>query len=137
MLFLKKNNNDVNLFDEMSGLFDEFIRPRSGFMKTDIQETENEYTIEMDIPGYNKEDIKISVDDQYLTISVNRETKIEEQEKDKYIRRERTVQSGNRSFYVGEVEESDIKAKFNNGVLTVNIPKKDVKQETKKIIEIE
>ncbi len=134
MLFLRKNN-DVNLFNEMNSIFDEFVKPRAGFMKTDIQETESAYMVEVDVPGIKKEDIKISVEDGYLNVSVER--KEETIETEKYIRRERVVQSGSRSFYVGDVNENDVKAKFDNGVLTINIPKKESKPEIKKIIEIE
>ncbi len=116
--------------------------PATGIMKTDVKETEGGYELEIDLPGYTKEDIKGEIKDGYLTISAT--TSKENNEKDeksgRYIRRERYYGSCSRSFYVGEdVTQEDIKAKFENGILKVCIPKKEAKPqvEEKKFIAIE
>ncbi len=94
-------------------------------MKTDVKETESGYELAVDLPGIRKEDVKAKLNDGYITISAS--TSQNNDEKDKkghYIRRERFTGSYSRSFYVGDnVKEEDIKAKFDNGVLTLDIPK--------------
>ena len=90
------------------------------------------------MPGYDKENIKIDVEDGYLTIHANVNTENEEKE-GKFVRKERYMGSCSRSFYVGtEVESEDIKASFKNGILQIEVPKKDDKKElhNKKYIEI-
>ena len=110
------------------------------FMRTDVKELENGYELSIDLPGYSKENVQLSLKKGYLTISA--ETTKNNDEKDengRYIRRERYTGSMKRSFYVGErITEADIKAKFENGILVVNVPKEDVKKvEEKKYITIE
>ena len=120
--------------DLFNDFFDDFdIIPRSVFsfgnrndlMKTDIKENESGFELELDLPGYKKEDVKAQLKDGYLTVSA--ETKKEDESKDvNFIRKERYCGSCSRSFYVGEnVTEDDIKARFENGILTLNIPKKE------------
>ena len=111
-------------------------------MKTDIQEHEDGYTLEMDLPGFKKEEIKVELNNGYMTISAAKG--LDEDEKDKksgkYIRRERYTGSCQRSFYVGEdVTEEDIKAEFKHGILKLFIPKKEAKPavEQKKYVSIE
>ena len=129
-------------------VFDDFFDyPMTGrtqtaqVMKTDVKELENGYELEVDLPGIKKEDVKVKLDDGYLTISAS--TSQNNDEKDKkgnYIRRERFSGSYSRSFYVGDsVTENDIKAKFEGGVLTLDIPKPEAlpKQEKTKYIAIE
>ena len=110
------------------------------FMRTDVKELENGYELSIDLPGYRKEDVKLSLKKGYLTVSA--ETTKNNDEKDengKYIRRERYTGSMQRSFYVGErISEEDIKAKFENGILMINVPKQEPKKvEEKKYITIE
>lgn len=93
-----------------------------GYMRTDIKETDNEYVMEVELPGADKKDIHMNIRDGYLDISVGRSDKTEEKDKHSYIRRERNY-SCSRSYYVGDVNEKDVKAKYDNGVLTVHIPK--------------
>lgn len=95
-------------------------------MKTDVIEKENGYEFAIDLPGYNKEDLKASLKEGYLTISATKEEKNEEKDEDgRYIHRERFYGSTSRRFFVGkEVTEEDIVAKFENGVLRLDIPKK-------------
>lgn len=103
-------------------------------MKCDIYEKDGRVFIELDTPGFKKENIKIDIDDGYLTIEGETNTENDDSSKN-YIRKERFSSSFKRQFYVGKVEENDINAKFNDGVLLVSYPKIDVK-ETKKFIEI-
>ena len=114
----------------------------ANLMKTDIQEHDDGYTLEMDLPGFKKEEIQIELNNGYMTISAAKG--LDEDEKDKksgkYIRRERYTGSCQRSFYVGEdVTEKDIKAEFKHGILKLFIPKKEAKPavEQKKYVSIE
>ena len=114
----------------------------ANLMKTDIQEHDDGYTLEMDLPGFKKEEIQIELNNGYMTISAAKG--LDEDEKDKksgkYIRRERYTGSCQRSFYVGEdVTEEDIKAEFKHGILKLFVPKKDAKPavEQKKYVSIE
>ena len=108
-------------------------------MKTDVHEHEDHYELDIDLPGFKKEDIKIDIENDCLTISAER--KMDEEDKQKnFIKRERFYGSCSRSFFVGkEVTEEDIKAKFENGILIVTVPKKEPqpKVEEKKYISIE
>jgi HSP20 family molecular chaperone IbpA len=111
-------------------------------MRTDIKEKDDAFDLHIELPGYTKEDVKAQLKDGYLTISA--QTKQDNDQKDengKFIRRERYYGSCSRSFYVGEeLKEEDIKAKFENGILTISIPKKEAKAEeieTPKYIAIE
>lgn len=110
-------------------------------MNTDIRESDKSYEIEMDLPGFAKEDITADLKDGYLTIRAAHAEEKEDQDEDKkYIRRERYSGHYERSFYVGNaVKEEDIKAKFKEGVLTMEIPKKQEQPvvEEKKRIAIE
>ena len=131
-----------NVFDDF---FDFPSMPRQqqaiSVMKTDVREHENGYELDVDLPGIKKENVKVKLEDGYLTISAS--TAQNNDEKDKkgnYIRRERFSGSYSRSFYVGEeVKETDIKAKFDNGVLQLSIPKPEAlpKQPESKYIAIE
>ena len=109
-------------------------------MKTDIREHDRGYELDVDLPGFKKDEIKVELENGYLTISAAKGLDKDEQDKQgKYIRRERYAGAMQRSFYVGDaVTEEDIKAKFEDGILKLSIPKKDAKAvETKKSIAIE
>ncbi len=111
-------------------------------MKTDVRENEDSYEIVMDLPGFKKEEVKISLEEGYLTISASKGLEENDQEKKtgKYIRQERYYGSMSRSFYVGKaVKHEDIKAGFENGVLTISLPKLEEKKQIpeKKYIQIE
>ena len=111
-------------------------------MKTDVKETDTEYELEMDLPGFTKDEVCASVENGYLTITAAKGVDKDEQEKEthKYIRRERYAGACQRSFYVGEdMTEADIKGEFKHGILTLHIPKKEVQPavEEKKYISIE
>ena len=114
----------------------------ANLMKTDIQEHDDGYTLEMDLPGFKKDEIKVELNNGYMTISAAKG--LDEDTKDKksgkYIRRERYTGSCQRSFYVGEdVTEEDIKAEFKHGILKLFVPKKEAKPavEQKKYVSIE
>ncbi len=108
-------------------------------MKTDIREDDKSYLLEVDLPGYSKDDIKIDITDGYLTINA----KVEKEDKDEsktYVRRERFTGEVSRSFYVGDdIKEEDVKASFKNGILTLDIPKKEDQEKLpeKKYVEID
>ena len=104
-----------------------FEMPAQNVLKTDIKETENGYELAVEMPGYNKDDIKAQLKDGYLTIGASVEKNNDQKDENgRYLRKERYSGSVSRSFYVGEsVKEEDIHAKFDNGVLTVDIPKEE------------
>ena len=108
-------------------------------MHTDVKETESSFELGIELPGYNKENIQAELKDGYLTINAERTESKDEKEEGRYIRKERYTGHCSRTFYVGEdIAEDDIKAKFENGVLTLNIPKEVKKPEVeeKKLISI-
>ena len=98
-------------------------------MKTDVRETKDGYEVDVDLPGFKKDNISAQLQDGYLTISASKGLDKDEQEKDgTYIRKERYSGSMSRSFYVGEgVTQDDVHAKFEDGILRLSLPKKDVK----------
>jgi len=111
-------------------------------MKTDIKENDDGYELIVDLPGFKKDEIKVSLEDGYLTIEAAKGLDEDEQEKKsgKYIRKERYAGSCQRSFYVGDnLTQEDIKGEFKHGILTLNVPKKEAKPavETNKYIAIE
>ena len=99
-------------------------------MKTDVKETEKGYEVDMDLPGFKKDEIQIELKDGYLTVSAEKGLdKDEEDKKGKYIRKERYAGALSRTFYLGEeIREEEIKAKFENGILSVSIPKEEEKK---------
>ncbi len=131
-----------NEFDLWSDMFRDpfFTEHEAKIMKTDIKEEKDKYTIDIDLPGYNKEDVKISVENGYLNVQASMDSKKEEKEDGKFVRRERYVGSCSRNFYVGdEVKSEDIKASLKNGTLKLEIPKKEESEKLpeKKYIAIE
>lgn len=137
-----------NLFDDF---FEDFARPvrrtvryhnqAAALMRTDVKENESGYEIHMELPGYKKEDVKAELKDGTLTITASTDSQKETQEENgKFIRKERYSGTCSRSFYVGEaIEQTDIKAKFEDGILKLFVPKKEEKPavEEKKYITIE
>lgn len=122
--------NLFDVFDDFDrDFFRGFGRPEhvlygknaSRLMKTDVKETDEDYEVDVDLPGFNKDEIKLDLNNGYLTISTEKSLN-----KGKMLRQERYVGTMQRSFYVGEsITEDDIKAKFENGVLSLMIPKKE------------
>ena len=124
----------------------------SGLMKTDIKESKDAFEVIMDLPGFKKEDIKAELKDGYLTVTAevskdndisknsdtSKDNDTSKEDSSRYICRERFYSTCSRSFYVGkEVTQEDIKAKFENGILTLNVPKKEaLPQKEEKYISI-
>ena len=98
-------------------------------MKTDVKETEGEYVVDIDLPGFKKDEIRMQLTNGNLTVTAAKGLDKEEKNEDgKYIRRERYAGSMSRSFYVGEhVKEEDIHPKYKNGILTFHLPKEEKK----------
>ena len=136
---------DFPFFDENAGNKIEkklYGRHAKNMMKTDIKELEGGYELEIDLPGFTKDEVTAELKDGYLTISASKGLDKDEQEKEtgKYIRRERYAGACQRSFYVGEdITEQDIKAEFKHGILKLFVPKKEAapKVENKKYVAIE
>ena len=140
-----------NLFDDFDRWMDTSFRDvdkalygkhAKNMMKTDVKETDKGYEVDMDLPGFKKDEIKASLENGYLTITAEKglEKDQKEEEGKKYICRERYSGSCQRTFYVGdEIEQDDIKASFKHGILRLDIPKKQPKPqvEEKKCISIE
>ena len=96
-------------------------------METDVHETETDYELEMNLPGFKKDQINVKLEDGYMTISASKDQETEKKHHGKVIRQERYCGSMQRSFYVGDaVKVEDVKAKFENGVLKLSIPKKEL-----------
>lgn len=127
----------TSIFD-MDSIFNDFFNDSAfGFsginpIKADVKENEKEYIIEAEIPGAKKEDIKLDLRDDRLTISVESSQESKE-ERENYIRRERRVGAFSRSFYVENVRHEDVSAKYENGILAVVLPKSEVKRSNSRI----
>ncbi len=127
-----------DLFDEFLGLptrelanIDRQLYGKNAqnLMKTDVHENETDYEMDMDLPGFKKDQIKINLENGYLTISAAKEHDSEKKKHGKVIRQERYEGSMQRSFYVGDgVKVEDVKARFEDGVLKLCIPKKELKE---------
>lgn len=117
---VKKNLNDL------------FPYKGKASLKTNIKEVNNEYVFEVELPGYKKEDIKLAIEDGNFMITAKKEQEVKDE---KLLRVEHYYGEVTRSFYVGNVLKDKINAKYNNGILTVTIPK-DIEAENKKYIEI-
>ena len=128
---------EKNFFGNKNPLYGKHAK---NMMKTDVRETENGYEVDIDLPGFKKEQINAHLDNGYLTISASKGLDKDKTDKDgHYIRQERYVGSMSRSFFVGEgITEEEIKAKYEDGILKLSIPKKDIKPlENKNQIKIE
>ena len=135
----KEKKHPENTETEKNAPAKKYYRSGMALMKTDIRETDQEYVIEIDLPGFAKEDVRAELHDGYLTVSAEKSEESEEKKEGRYLRKERFVGSCERSFYVGdEVTEEDIRAEFRSGVLALSIAKKDPKAvNEKKYISIE
>ena len=138
--YLVKRNNEVNGLDFFDDAFDSLFKPmfyeeKFNTMKTDIKEREDSYVMDVEIPGFDKKDVNISLKDGYLTITAEKKEE-DNGKKENYVRRERST-SLSRSYYVGDVAKESVKAKYENGVLSIEIPKEQEKKELTHNIEIE
>lgn len=114
-------------------LFDDFyeFKKSNSIMKSDIYEKDGKYVIETDIPGFKKDDVSIDYEDGYITITAKKEEVVEENAN--YIKRERHYGETTRSYYVGNIKEEEINAKFENGTLKISFPKEEEKSNVKQI----
>lgn len=127
-MMLVPRRNSFDIFDDF---FDEGFFPKKerNLMKTDIREKKDKYVVDIDLPGFEKENISLSLDNGYLNISAKTEKEENNEDEERFVRQERFYGECSRSFYVGDdITEEDIHAKFNNGILKIEIPKKE-KQE--------
>ncbi|WP_411681132.1 heat shock protein Hsp18 [Clostridium thailandense] len=131
MVPFRKNNNSIakrgDYFNQLFDNFfnDDFFAPMTHFensFRVDLKETENEYMVEADLPGINKEAIDIQYENNYLTVSAKREETIENKDNN-YVRRERSYGQFSRRFYIDNVNEEKIDASFKDGVLKITLPK--------------
>ncbi|HHV65168.1 MAG TPA: Hsp20/alpha crystallin family protein [Peptococcaceae bacterium] len=142
--FRKRGLSRQRDFWDMDSIFDSFFNDAmfpvyfapSGQMKVDIKENEKEYILEAEIPGAKRDEINLEIDESRLTISVDRNEEINE-EQDNYIRKERRTCSMSRSFAVENILPEKATAKFENGVLTIVLPKKDATVSKYRRIEIQ
>ena len=136
MIPARRNGNGLDIFDEVFA--DPFFGEKENkIMKTDLKEKDGKYMLEIDVPGYDKEDIKIELNEGYLTVSAEKNEEKEDKHA-KYLKRERFTGMCSRNYYVGEgLKEEDIKASFKNGILSIEFPKEvEKKVEEKKYIPI-
>lgn len=119
----------------LDDFFDDFVsRTDSSIMKCDIYEKDGSYKLEIDVPGFDKKDIKIECKKGYLTVTAKRTLESDNSDKN-YIKKERSYGEYTRTFYLGDVDTDAIEAKFNNGILLISVPTKE-RQDNKTIIEI-
>ena len=144
--FNRKNNSlsGREEFMDLRSVFDDFFNDSlfpsvfnaSAGIRADIRETDKEYVIDAEIPGAKKEDIKLDIRNDVLTISVEHNEEVNE-ERDNYIRKERRFGSFSRSFYVDNIKNEDVSAKYDNGILTVTLPKNEGEKNNKRRIDIQ
>ena len=128
---------DFDLFDNFFRDDDFFTKKQNSLMRTDVKEMKDKYEIKVDLPGYEKENINLSLNNGYLEISAKM-NKEENDEEEKYVRRERFVGECSRSLFVGDdITEEDINAEFKNGILKIDVPKKDSTKDQNEIKQIE
>ena len=135
MMLVPRRNFD--LFDDF---FDDgfFSKKERNLMKTDIRETKDKYIIDIDLPGFSKENINLSLNKGYIEISAKVDKEDNSGEDEKYVRKERFYGECSRSFYVGEdITEEDIQAEFKNGILKIEVPKLDENNESQETKQIE
>lgn len=136
-MMLVPRKNGFDLFDDFFKDDDFFSRKERNLMKTDIKDKKDKYEIKIDLPGYDKENIKVQLKDGNLLVSASTNNENNEDEEN-FVRRERFFGECSRSFYVGEeIEEKDINAEFKNGILKIEIPKKEEQKKLNEIKQIE
>ncbi|MFA6941000.1 MAG: heat shock protein Hsp18 [Clostridiaceae bacterium] len=144
MVPFRKNNKIERRGDVFENFLDSFFNDdfflpstyNAGSFRVDLKEDENNYLLDADMPGMDKNNIDINLQNNYLTITAKREDQVEENN-DNYVRRERSYGEFKRSFYFDNIDEENIKASFNDGVLHLQLPKKDKTKDEKKKINIE
>lgn len=144
MIPFRKHNSlakGSDYFDQFFSNFfnDDFLAPMNfagNAFKVDLKETDNDYTIEADLPGIKKEDINIDYSNNYLTISAKKDEFTEDTTNEKYVRRERHFGEFKRAFYIDNVDENSIDASFTDGVLKLTLPKQNKGNNPKRRIDI-
>ena len=120
--------DDFAMFPAWSGRDPLYGKHAKHMMKTDVRETEDTYEVDMDLPGFKKDEINVDLKNGYLTVSAAKGLDKDEKDKNgKYIRQERYAGAMSRSFYVGDVAPEDVKAKFEDGILQISLPKAEKK----------
>ena len=139
MLLPRKESYGFDLFDDFFNIPTFSHITNRDFMKTDIKELEDRYMMDIDLPGYSKDNISIELEKGYLTVSANKNENNEEKDNEgNIIHQERYCGKCSRSYYVGEnVNEQDIKAGFKDGILKISFPKEYKQIEQKKVISID
>lgn len=128
-LFDEFFDDDFSMFPAWGKRNPLYGKHAKNLMKTDVRETESSYEVDIDLPGFKKEDIKLDLENGYLTVSAQKGLDKDEQDKNgRYIRQERYTGSCSRSFYVGDMKPSDVAAKYEDGILKISLPKVDQKK---------
>lgn len=131
MMIVPRRNREFDLFDDFFNDGELFSKRQLGFMKTDIKEEKDKYVIEAELPGCDKENISLELNNGYLEISAKVVKETSDKDEQRYIRQERFFGESSRSFYVGDqVTQEDIDAEFKNGVLKIVVPKNEKVEET-------
>ena len=138
MMMIPRRRNEFDLFDDFFKGDDFFpARRETSIMKTDIKEKKDRYVIEIDLPGYEKENINLELKDGYLEVTASVE-KEENKEEEKFVHKERFYGHCSRNFYVGDqITEEDIHAEFKNGILRIDVPKKEEQEKLPEVKRIE
>ena len=122
-------DDSFNMFPVWSGRNPLYGKHAKNLMKTDVRETENSYEVDIDLPGFKKDEISLDLKDGYLTIQAAKGLdKDEKDKKGRYIRQERYAGACSRSFYVGDVEPDQVSAKYEDGILKISLPKQGKKE---------
>lgn len=133
---VKRNDGFEDFYNMLDDFFTSPLSTNRNLMndsfKLDIKDKEDKYLVEADLPGVDKEEINLSLNEGRLTISIEREEK-EDKEEDDYVHRERRYTSMSRSVYLGDIKDEDVNAKLEDGVLCIEIPKGEEKEKIKKI----
>ena len=129
--YLMPRKNYITTGDLWNDFFTPAFSNPVRYMKTDVTETENEYLLDIELPGYGKEDVSISLEDGYLTVQAVKKQQ-NDSEKKNYVTRERYYGTVSRSWYVGNIDKNQIKATFKDGILNVSVPKKELPEEERK-----
>ena len=128
-LFDEFFDNNFGMFPMWNGRNPLYGKHAKNLMKTDVRETENTYEVDIDLPGFKKDEISVDLKDGYLTISASKGLdKDESDKKGKYIRQERYAGACSRSFYLGDVKPEDVSAKYEDGILKLSMPKQAKKE---------
>lgn len=128
---ITKYNDDIFSSNWLKNFFDLPIVSNGSVLKTNIRKEGNNYVYEVDVPGYNKEDVIVNYEDGYLIVEAKSTKEYSSNSSNSYVRQERYSGSCSRSYYIGEIDENKIIAKYNNGVLSISFPDDGNNKKTK------